>query len=67
MKVIHDFFPATIVAVAPGIIEDFTTVTTNSADVPDGNRYFERVRVVVMEKDDGTNILMVAADHLTGP
>jgi hypothetical protein len=67
MKVVHDFFPATIVAVAPGIVEDFTTVTTNRADVPNGNMYFERVRVVVMQKDDGTNILMVAADHHTGP
>lgn len=67
MKVVHDFFPATIVAVAPRIVEDFTTVTTNRVDVPNGNMYFERVRVVVMEKDDGTNILMVAADHHTGP
>jgi hypothetical protein len=67
MKVVHDFFPATIVAVAPRIVEDFTTVTTNRVDVPNGNMYFERVRVVVMQKDDGTNILMVAADHHTGP
>ena len=67
MKVKHDLFPATIVAIAPGIVEDFTTVTTNIADVPSGNKYLERVRVVVMTKDDGTDILMVAGDHHSGP
>jgi hypothetical protein len=67
MKVKHDLFPATIVAIAPGIVEDYTTVTTNLADVPNGNKFLERVRVVVMTKDDGTDILMVAGDHHSGP
>ena len=67
MKVIHDFFPATIVAVAPGIVEDFTTVTTNRADVPNGNMYFERVRVVVLQNDFNEQIFMVAGDHHSGP
>ena len=67
MKVLHDFFPATIVAVAPGIIQDFMTVTTNSADVPNGSRYFERVRVVVLENDHNEQIIMIAADHHEGP
>jgi len=67
MKVIHDFFPATIVAVAPGIVQDFMTVTTNREDVPNGNKYFERVRVVVLENDHNEQILMVAGDHQEGP
>lgn len=67
MKIIHDFFPATIVAVAPGIVEDFTTVTTNRADVPNGNKYFERVRIVVLQNDHNEQILMVAGDHHSGP
>ena len=67
MKVIHDFFPATIVAVAPGIVQDFMTVTTNRADVPNGNKYFERVRVVILENDHSEQILMIAGDHEEGP
>jgi hypothetical protein len=67
MKVKHDLFPATIVAIAPGIVEDYTTVTTNLADVPNGNKFLERVRVVIMTNDDGTNIIMVAGDHHSGP
>ena len=67
MKIIHDFFPATIVAVAPGVVEDFTTVTTNRADVPNGNKYFERVRIVVLQNDHNEQILMVAGDHHSGP
>jgi hypothetical protein len=67
MKVIHDFFPATIVAIAPGIVPDFMTVTTNREDVPNGNKYFERVRVVVIENDYNEQILMVAGDREEGP
>lgn len=67
MKVLHDFFPATIVAIAPGIVEDFTTVTTNHADVPNGNMYFERVRVVILQNDFNELIFMVAGDHHSGP
>jgi hypothetical protein len=67
MKVKHDFFPATVVAVAPGVVEDFTTVTTSASHIPNGNKLLERVRVVVMTKDDGTNIIMVAGDHHAGP
>lgn len=67
MKVLHDFFPATIVAIAPGVVEDFTTVTTNHADVPNGNMYFERVRVVILQNDFNELIFMVAGDHHSGP
>jgi hypothetical protein len=66
MKVKHDFFPATIVAIPPDVIEDFTTATT-SLQVPKGGKYLERVRLVIMTKDDGTDILMVAGDHHSGP
>jgi hypothetical protein len=66
MRVKHDFFPATVVAIPPSILEDFTTATT-SLQVPKGGKYLERVRVVVMTKDDGTNIIMVAGDHHSGP
>lgn len=65
MKIIHDFFPSTIVAVPPDVIEDFTTVTT-SIQVPKGGRYLERVRTIVME-DDESKILLVAADASGGP
>lgn len=65
MKIIHDFFPATIVAVGPNTVEDFTTVTT-SVQVPKGGRYMERVRVIVMQ-DDTSNVIMVAADASGGP
>ena len=67
MKVLHDFFPATIVAIAPGIVPDFMTVTTNREDVPNGNKYFERVRVVILENDFNEQIIMIAADHHEGP
>lgn len=66
MKVKHDFFPATIVAIPPDVIEDFTTATT-SLQVPKGGKYLERVRLVIMTKDDGTDIIMVAGDHHSGP
>jgi hypothetical protein len=66
MRVKHDFFPATVVAIPPSILEDFTSATT-SLQVPKGGKYLERVRVVVMTKDDGTNIIMVAGDHHSGP
>lgn len=65
MKIIHDFFPSTIVAVPPNVVEDFSTVTT-SIQVPKGGRYLERVRTIVMQ-DDESKILIVAADHSDGP
>jgi hypothetical protein len=65
MKIIHDFFPATIIAVPPNAVEDFKEVTT-SVQVPKGGRYMERVRVIVM-KDDESHVLMVAADASGGP
>jgi hypothetical protein len=67
MKVLHDFFPATIVAIAPGVLEDFTTASTESSSVPNGNKYFERVRVVILENDYNEKIIMIAADHHEGP
>lgn len=65
MKIIHDFFPSTIVAVGPNTVEDFTQVTT-SVQVPKGGRYLERVRTIVMEDEQG-KIIMVAADASGGP
>jgi hypothetical protein len=65
MKIIHDFFPATVVAVPPNVVDDFTTVTT-AVKVPSGGRYLERVRVIVM-KDDDSHVVMVAADANDGP
>jgi hypothetical protein len=65
MKIIHDFFPSTIVAVGPNLIENFTEVTT-SIRVPKGGKYLERVRTIVMQ-DDESKIIMVAADHSDGP
>ncbi len=69
MKVIHDFFPATIVAVPPAPAEDlnfdFRLVTT-SIQVPHGGRYLERVRVVVLE-DETSKVILVAGDANGGP
>ena len=65
MKIIHDFFPSTVVAVPPNTVEDFTTVTTAN-QTPKGGRYLERVRTIVMQ-DDTSKILMVAADSSNGP
>lgn len=65
MKIIHDFFPASIVAVPPNTVEDFTTVTT-SVQVPSGGRFMERVRVIVLQ-DDTSHVIMVAADASGGP
>ena len=67
MKIVHDFFPATIVAVAPGVLEDFTTASTDPSQFPNGNKYFERVRVVVLENEHSELIFMVAGDHHSGP
>ena len=65
MKIIHDFFPSTVVAVPPNVIENFTDVTT-AIQTPKGGRYLERVRTIVMQ-DDTSKILMVAADSSDGP
>jgi len=65
MKIIHDFFPSTVVAVPANVIENFTTVTT-SVQVPSGGKYLERVRTIVMQ-DDTSKVIVVAADHSDGP
>ena len=67
MKIIHDFFPATIVAIAPGVLEDFTTASVQHSHVPNGNKFLERVRLVILQNDHGELILMVAGDHHSGP
>jgi hypothetical protein len=67
MKVLHDFFPATIVAIAPGVLDDFTTASTEPSQVPNGNKYLERVRVVILNNDYNELIFMVAGDHHSGP
>lgn len=65
MKIIHDFFPSTIVAVPANVMEDFKEATTSSK-VPSGGRYLERVRTIVMQ-DDSSLVLVVAADASGGP
>ena len=66
MRVLHDLFPAFITVVPPNLVDDFKTVKVSSSSNISGARYLERVRVVIMSDDKG-NIVMVAADHHTGP
>jgi hypothetical protein len=66
MRVLHDLFPAFITVVPPNVVDDFKSVAVKSSDLPTGARYLERVRIVVTSDDKG-NIVMVAADHHTGP
>lgn len=65
MKTLHDYFPATIVVVPPNVLEDFTTLTT-SIRPPEGGRYLERLRIVMLE-DDKSKIFLVGADSHDGP
>jgi len=66
MRVLHDLFPAFITVVPPNTVDDFKSVAVKSSDLPTGARYLERVRIVVTSDDKG-DIVMVAADHHTGP
>lgn len=68
MKVKHDLFPANITVVPPDITDDFTQVTVSSSAhlVHTGARYLEKVRLVILE-DEESYVLLVAADHHTGP
>jgi hypothetical protein len=66
MKVLHDFFPATVLAVPAGAVEDFTTLSTLER-APEGGRFVERTRVVVLTDDQNRRQIMVAADHHSGP
>jgi hypothetical protein len=68
MRVRHDLFPANITVVPPDITDDFTQVLVSSSShlVYTGARYLEKVRLVVLE-DDESSVLLVAADHHTGP
>jgi len=66
MRVLHDLFPAFITVVPPNVVDDFKSVAVKSSDLPTGARYLERVRIVVTSDDKG-DIVMVAADHHTGP
>ncbi len=66
MRVLHDLFPAFITVFPPNVVDDFKTVKVSSSSNVSGARYLERVRVVIMSDDKG-NIVMVAADHHTGP
>jgi len=65
MKAFIDIFPASIVVVPPGVVEDFTSLAVTTSP-PKGGKYLERVRLVVM-KDDESYILTVAGDHHSGP
>ena len=66
MRVLHDLFPAFITVVPPNVVDDFKSVAVTSSNLPTGARYLERVRIVVTS-DEKSNIVMVAADHHTGP
>lgn len=66
MRVLHDLFPAFITVVPPNVVDDFKSVAVTSSNLPTGARYLERVRIVVTS-DSKSNIVMVAADHHTGP
>jgi hypothetical protein len=68
MRVRHDLFPANITVVPPDITDDFKSVLVSSSShlVHTGARYLEKVRLVVLE-DDESQVLLVAADHHTGP
>lgn len=66
MRVLHDLFPAFITVVPPNVVDDFRSVAVTSSNLPTGARYLERVRIVVTS-DEKSNIVMVAADHHTGP
>jgi len=68
MRVRHDLFPANITVVPPDITDDFKSVLVSSSAnlVYTGARYLEKVRLVVLE-DDESSVLLVAADHHTGP
>jgi len=68
MRVRHDLFPANITVVPPNVTDDFKSVLVSSSShlVYTGARYLEKVRLVVLE-DDESSVLLVAADHHTGP
>ena len=68
MRVRHDLFPANITVVPPNVTDDFKSVLVSSSShlVHTGARYLEKVRLVVLE-DDESSVLLVAADHHTGP
>ena len=66
MRVLHDLFPAFITVVPSNTVDDFKSVAVTSSNLPAGARYLERVRIVVTS-DDKSNVVMVAADHHTGP
>jgi hypothetical protein len=66
MRVLHDLFPAFITVVPSNTVDDFKSVAVTSSNLPAGARYLERVRIVVTS-DDKSDIVMVAADHHTGP
>lgn len=68
MRVRHDLFPANITVVPPSVTDDFKSVLVSSSShlIHTGARYLEKVRLVVLE-DDESSVLLVAADHHTGP
>jgi len=68
MRVRHDLFPANITVVPPNVTDDFRSVLVSSScsKIHTGARYLEKVRLVVLE-DDESSVLLVAADHHTGP
>jgi hypothetical protein len=68
MRVRHDLFPANITVVPPDITDDFKSVLVSSScsKIHTGARYLEKVRLVILE-DEESSVILVAADHHTGP
>lgn len=66
MKALHDYFPCTIVAVPPNVVELASAVTTSPSSLPQGAKILDNVRLVIMQ-DEKSLILMIAGDHHAGP
>ena len=71
MKVLHDLFPAYITVVPPNVVsvEDLPAVmvSPSSPYIASGAKYLERVRIVILQNDNAEKIVLVAADHHSGP
>lgn len=67
MRVLHDLFPATIVLSPPGVFSvDSYIAATTSGPISSPSKFLDRVRLVVAQ-DDKSQLVMVAADHHSGP
>lgn len=70
MKVLHDLFPAYITVVPPNLVSldalPAVKVSPSSPYISQGARYLERVRLVLLQ-DEKSKVVLVAADHHSGP